>query len=239
MSHPNRSADSGLDTASQAAFWDAKILDWESDRYGSEHPSGVLENLVRPFSQSIAYRLRTGRTLLAPQVRGARILELGCGSALLAEDLIGLGANSYVGIDFAPSAIHAAAARLAGAECAERARVQVGDVVRDELPAADIVFSLGLLDWLPDDAIDRVLSASGPARFLHIFSERRPGLAQLMHRLYVSVAYGWRSGGYVPRYLDLDRVLAVPRARALRPVRILRDPALSFGAVVTDLEPAE
>ncbi|MBT5108905.1 MAG: class I SAM-dependent methyltransferase, partial [Rhodospirillaceae bacterium] len=40
-----------------------------------------------------------------PHVKGRRIVELGCGSGLLARDLLACGALSYQGFDISPIAI--------------------------------------------------------------------------------------------------------------------------------------
>lgn len=211
-----------------AAFWNQKILRWESDRYGNTRSSGLLERVAGHFSSSLEWRLRLGLEWLKPCVQGRRVVELGCGSALLAEALLEAGAASYHGFDIAPRAIEAATVRLRDT----RAVLQSGDAVTADLSEADVVFSLGLLDWLTDAHIDQVFERSGKARFLHAFSERRASPAQWMHRLYVHLSYGYRGDGYVPRYLDPQRVLGA------RPGRVVRDRRLSFGVFVTDLEPA-
>ena len=81
---------------------------------------------------------------------GKKIVEIGCGSGFLTPDLISGGAESYIGYDIAASAL------VRAKDIADEAGI-LGEVeyVHSSLENinhidADIVFSLGLLDWLND-----------------------------------------------------------------------------------------
>ena len=86
------------------AFWNAKILGWEASRYGGASP-GLVEGLAGRASSSLRFRLDVAARLLAPHLAGRRVVELGCGSGLLAERLLTLGAASYQGYDISDAAI--------------------------------------------------------------------------------------------------------------------------------------
>ena len=74
------------------------------------------------------------------EVRGKRVLDVGCGPGLYAEELFARGAE-VVGFDESPEMV-----RLARARCGERFDVRVHDL-RDPL------------DWLPDETFDTALMA--------------------------------------------------------------------------------
>ena len=214
-------------------FWEDKLLAWEQGRYGQPgRPPGPLEWIANRSSTSLRYRLAVTPELLRPFLAGRRVVELGCGSGLLAARLIAYGAASYLGIDIAESAIrkardtHAGDARIAFA---------VGSVAELSPLPADLVISLGLFDWLDDEEIANVFAKSGSADFLHAIAERRPGLQQWLHRAYVELAYGHRTDGYRPRYLTCGHIEALAKAVVPRRLHVFRHRQLSFGALISSL----
>ena len=79
-------------------FWDKKILGWERDRYFSKN--------IFLKQNSVKYRLYIAKKLLKKFVKNKKILELGCGSGLLAKSIIKYGAKSYMGYDISGKAIN-------------------------------------------------------------------------------------------------------------------------------------
>lgn len=205
-------------------FWDQKILSWEDGRYLGQGGSGGLENVANKASSSLRSRMEMAFEILAPRVPGKRILELGCGSGLLATRLLEAGARSYAGFDFSSKAIE----RAKSLNPSNGASFDVMNV--DALPPqdVDIVFSLGLLDWLTDHQIRKVFTCAPRADFLHSFSENKNSVATLVHRAYCYLSYGYRTKGYIPRYHREHEIMDLCDARG----HIVRDPKLSFGAFV-------
>lgn len=218
------------------AFWEQKILGWEAGRYrqGQGEP-GLLNRIADWSSDSLRFRLQYAVEVLAPHVQGARVLDLGCGSGLLAEGLLAAGAASYTGVDLADNAIARATARVAEAGLSDRAHFRTGGIVAGEPYDADVVVSLGLTDWLTDAELEVMYERSGAAHFLHAFAERQASPVQWAHRAYCWSAYGWRNGGYVPRYFELADVASRIRAHHDRPVQVLRHRRLTFGTFLTSL----
>lgn len=102
----------------------------------------VQRATYRPIHDAVLRALATGP--------GARILDVGCGTGLLAQRLVGEpSVQSVVGCDFSSGMLAHAAARLGGAAKAALVR---GDAAR--LPFADGVFdaviSTEAFHWFPD-----------------------------------------------------------------------------------------
>lgn len=212
------------------SFWENKILSWERDRYGNSEPATLLESFASSASSSLRRRMELARELLVQQVPGKKVLELGCGSGTLSESLIRAGAKSYTGIDIAESAVENAR-RIAGEKgLSDVVSFDVGEIGKLGLFDIDIVFSLGLSDWLTDIEIWKLFSNFRDAEFLHSFSEKRLSPQQLIHRLYCYVAYGYKTKGYVPRYFSVDQIAEVVREKALY---ALRDPGMGFCIFLT------
>jgi SAM-dependent methyltransferase len=214
-------------------FWETKLLAWEQGRYGDpDRPHGFLEWIANRSSLSLRFRVAITPELLRPYLAGKRVVELGCGSGIIAGKLIEFGSASYLGIDIADSAIKTARSR-----CGDDARVrfQASSVADMQPVSADLVISLGLFDWLTDDEIADVFRKAGSADFLHAIAERRPGIQQWLHRSYVELAYGYRTNQYRPRYFTCDHIKALADAGIPRPLYVYRNWRLSFGALVSSL----
>jgi SAM-dependent methyltransferase len=214
-------------------FWEAKLLGWEQGRYGRpEGRLGFLEWIANRSSSSLRFRVSVAPELLKPFLANKAVVELGCGSGLIARKFLDYGASSYLGIDIAESAIEKARSRHGNDP---RIQFQVGSVSALPPLSTDLVVSLGLFDWLNDEEMAVVFRQSREADFLHAIAERRPGAQQWLHRCYVQLAYGYRTDQYRPRYLTCEHVKRLSAAGACRPLYVYRNWRLSFGALLSSL----
>jgi len=76
--------------------------------------------------------------------RGARVVELGCGTGEFAAYVMGR-VSSYLGLDFSSQAIEGARKRLPGI------RFRVADLRKDWIPDRDTYVTLEVLEHLDDD----------------------------------------------------------------------------------------
>jgi SAM-dependent methyltransferase len=220
------------------AFWDAKILAWETGRYEKRNSSsGLLERIADRAGTSLRYRRALATKILSQYVQGRHVVEFGCGSGRLANDLIAAGAASYLGVDIAETAVREARRKSETSPDRDRINFEIGTVSYPVPEKTDLVFSLGLLDWLDDEEIDELLSkqVSHGGAFLHAFSEKRFSVKQVIHRLYVHFAYGHRTSGYVPRYYESADLLARIRPFTSSEINVIRDSRMDFGAFATTL----
>jgi SAM-dependent methyltransferase len=226
--------DDGQDMAiDPKEFWEGKLLGWEQGRYGSpDRPLGFLEWIANRSSSSLRFRVSIVPELLKPFLLNKAVVELGCGSGIIAGKFLEYGASSYLGIDIAESAVEKARSRH-GHDA--RMQFQVGNVADLSSLSADLIVSLGLFDWLTDEEIAAVFRLSGKADFLHAIAERRAGIQQWLHRSYVQHAYGYRTDRYRPRYFTCDQVKSLAATGSCRPFYIYRNWRLSFGALVSSL----
>src|SRR5262249_12753916 len=105
-------------------FWGRKLLAWGQGRYcGPDRPRDLLEWIANRSSMSLRFRVAITPELLRPYLANKRVVELGCGSGMMAGKLIEYGAASYLGIDIAESAVEAARARF---RCNPNVRVLAG-----------------------------------------------------------------------------------------------------------------
>lgn len=106
----------------------------------------------------------------------------------------------------------------------------VGDILQSEYPSFDIAVALGVLDWLSKDDIDLLFKKVYPHNFLFSISEKVPSLTRILHSLYVQIAYGWKTDGYVPQYYVMDEILEIARGNGYKNIQVFRDKRLRFGA---------
>ena len=205
----------------EKAFWNQKILAWERNKY--------TKSKIFDVNSSVKYRLRLAASLLHQTGEGKNLLELGCGSGHLWDQINTLNLSSYTGVDFSEAAIAAFQKKVQGFK-----KFKVSLLCSDcvgKTPPADMVISLGLLDWLPLEKIKTLSETHKNSWYLHSFSEKRLSLPQMAHSFYVFVNYGYKTGPYSPRYRRADDLLSIFGSKA----KIHRDSRLSFGAFIHHL----
>lgn len=201
-------------------FWDDKIEGWDRARYTRANP--------------ILFRAQLAARLLAPHCAGKIVADLGCGCGRLLGELQQSGAARRIGVDFSARALELARRRDSSPDLELRQL----DLTRDPLPKADLYAGLGLLDWLKPTEVQCLLQSLQGRPFLFSFSERVFHPLRWLHQLYVFLAYGWRTGGYVPHYWAASQVLGWAHQAGYREVHCLRHPCLSFGAFLSTLPEA-
>ena len=213
-------------------FWDKKILHWETEKYSDKRTMFFAFDI----NSSLKSRMSLARAILKQIAPGKTILELGCGSGLLAESCISFGAEKYIGLDISSVAIQSAEQKLQTSAAKPKIKFIIGSASKMSLPQADICFSLGLLDWLNLEEIQQLQKNTKCNFYFHTFSEKkRFSVSQFMHRIYVFLKYGYRSRGYVPKYHKADELKTSLKSEKFSPPRFLRRPELSFGCVAYHL----
>lgn len=180
------------------AFWDRKIIEWDNERY--------LKHFLPMMTGSVNNRMLIAFHLLKKFSRDKIVVEAGCGTARLMPLLLESGARKYIGIDFSDCAIEAAKERAKAQGLLSRVDLICEDITNLKTIKADLLFSLGLLDWLTDDEIGSLLKNIETRFYLHSFSEKRMNVQQFAHRLYVYFKYGYMNNKYIPRYYSRDHV---------------------------------
>ena len=208
---------------SRSKFWDNKILGWEKDRY-------ILNN-KKNLLNSVQERLKITETIIKKFISNKNVLEIGCGSGLLAEKIINSGAKSYTGYDFAASAILKAKER-----CKDKKNIffydkSIMDI--EEKNDYDFVFSLGLIDWLNRSEINHLAKVSNEKDWLHSFSEKRLSFVQIVHKIYVILFYGYKNGMYIPRY---DKKSDIKKFFYNDNIYFFSHKKLSFGVLATSFK---
>lgn len=208
-------------------FWNQKILSWEKDKYQER-------SKLWDFNSSVRHRLYLANIVIQQMADKMSLLELGCGSGKLWDKLCSSNLKSYKGVDFSDVAIQAFKKKIKGMSLKNRAAIKTSILCEDLTKhsySADIVVSLGLLDWLSIDQIAQIAGNYGAKWYLHSFSEKRLSLSQMIHALYVFISYGHRAKSYVPQYYRADELLSIFGVHA----KVYRDPKLSFGAFIYHL----
>ena len=217
-------------------FWEKKILNWENARYKKKfNEHNFFEKFVNSTNQTLLFRLKIALEHLKPHLKNKKIIEIGCGSGLLAEDIISSGAESYTGYDFSEKAIVKGNSMAKEKKIDDKVKFFAKSVNDLEILNADIVFSLGLTDWLNDEEIERLFYISQKAENLHSISERKNSLGQILHRLYVFLSYGRKSDGYSPRYLDAKSTSELIYKATNKKVEKYSHKKMSFGLLLSTI----
>jgi ubiquinone/menaquinone biosynthesis C-methylase UbiE len=124
---------------------------------------------VRGREQQFSFRSQ--KRIVMDMLAGTkgRLLEVGCGPAVMTPDLLAMGCEVQ-GIDMSQEMLRRAEQRMAGHPLEKRCRFALGDVERLQFPSGtfDAVVCMGVLEYLPRygralDEICRVLAPGGVA----------------------------------------------------------------------------
>ena len=110
--------------------------------------NAVVNRLFR--GRTFARRMRMLEDLFARlRLEGKSVLDLGCGSGQVSLLAAAMGARVH-GIDIAPAMLALAREAALRAGLADRTRFTPGDVSRDDIPAADVVLLVGVVEYYRD-----------------------------------------------------------------------------------------
>lgn len=125
-----------------------------------------------------------------PDLRGRRVLDLGCGSGRYLVEALERGADHVVGVDFAPEMLELAAALIDRQGGSMRTDLVCEDITRfDPQQRFDLVIANGLFDYLaPAEPVIQSAAAWCRGVFVASFPDKRAFRA-LPRRLY------WRRRG--------------------------------------------
>lgn len=220
------------------SFWENKILQWEDSRYNYlSKKQSPIEKFAGLLSHSLRFRMDIAKKLIIPHIKDKRIVELGCGSGILAEDFIQAGAEEYIGFDIAESAIQSARKKFVSSRYASKIKFERSDILSDlKSLETDLVISLGLFDWFMKNEIEILFSKTRGIDFLHSISEKRMwSLQQIIHRFYVYISYGYKTRSYTPKYYNIEEIIKIAEPYFQKSINIYRNKMLSFGVFLTTL----
>jgi SAM-dependent methyltransferase len=112
----------------------------------------ALYNEDRFFQRAVRPGLSRRRELAVEVVREhgrPSVLDIGCGSGRVAEEVLAAGAASYVGVDFSGPMLELARQRLSRFE--DKVQLVEGDYLTAPLEGSfDVVLALGFFDYIPN-----------------------------------------------------------------------------------------
>lgn len=176
----------------QRSYWEKKILAWEQSAYANTAPSGqpMLERLATPWRKILKHRLTTAERLVADQVAGKVVADVGCGSGIFLRALLKYRPKYCIGIDIAQSAINAARQEAQRLGVDGQIKFVRADGRREfaALAQADLVTGIGLLDYF--NAEETVALFKHLQQKQWLFSVLPPSWSPraVLHRVYLKLA---------------------------------------------------
>jgi SAM-dependent methyltransferase len=141
-------------------YWENKILGWENARYSAW-------TAFSPLAWSVRSRLHhAADTLHARCPKEWKILDLGCGSGVLAQHLEGFA--HYTGIDIAANAIDRANKQFSARHGFQ---FYLRDIRSGDFPVCDVAVFLGVTDWLSPTEIKNVVARLKTKKLLFSFTD--------------------------------------------------------------------
>jgi ubiquinone/menaquinone biosynthesis C-methylase UbiE len=131
-----------------------------ASRAAKKHVEALFDSLALEYARERErqFSFIAQKRLVIDLLAGAqgRLLEVGCGPAVMAPDLLAMGFELH-GIDVSAEMIRRAELRIAGHPLVKRCRFAIGDVESLDFPDAvfDAVLAMGVLEYL--EGYDRAL----------------------------------------------------------------------------------
>lgn len=202
-------------------YFDRTAVDAWS-RLTSNAPVGRIRATVRAGRDQMRQVLLSW---LSQDLRGARVLDAGCGTGLLACEAARRGA-SVVAVDLSPTLIGLACERIPADLGSGNVRFLVGDMLDPGLGRFDYVVAMdSLIHYVTDDAVRAVagLAARSERSVLFTFAPRTPALAT-MHAVGRLFPRGDRAPAIEPVQVERmhDRLAAATGLEAWRGARCER-----------------
>lgn len=180
----------------QSDYWNKKLIRWEQNVYeNNTRNQNMLEKIANRFRGILKLRLETAEQLLEPHIKDKIVIDVGCGTGLLAFKLASKGAKKAIGIDISENAVALAkekSKRLGlDAKC-EFINLDVRDPAA-KIPVHDLIVGIGLIDYLSKQDLEILFSKIKGSKFLFSFPENKITLRELIHRVYLKLS---RCPGY-------------------------------------------
>lgn len=207
-------------------FWNKKILKWEDEKYSNR-------GFIFDVNSSVKYRMFLAKNILSKIAKNKTIMEIGCGSGMLINNLDRLGVKKYIGIDISNEAIKKAKLNVANLKNIEVTFLR-SDINEIRPQKVDVCFSLGLLDWISIQEINKINKTIDANIFFHSFSEKRFSFYQMVHSAYVFTKYGYKTNGYKPFYYKSKDIYSCFKNGSSN-ISFYRNKKLSFGTLVHNL----
>ncbi len=153
------------------------------------------------------------------------LLDIGCGSGLLAQAILNDPRRKYRGVDISRVAIEAARERFEW--CSDRVQFECADALGVSRTGADLAVFLGLLDWLTAAESREFFLRRREERLLFSFTEST-GFFSRVYSCYRSAT----DSDYRPRSLDEATVVGWLDLAGYRPVELFRSPLLGPACLV-------
>ena len=161
--------------------------------------------------------------LTREDIRGKRVLELGCGNASLMVHVLRWSPAALDGVDLGDS-VESARANLAASGAAGQWRVLKGDLTKFESDGYDVTYSIGVLHHLKEPRVgfDAVVRNARPGGRFHCWVYAREGngivvwvvdpLRHVASRLpWWLTKYGLATPLVIPYYVYAKALAALPR----------------------------
>ena len=214
-------------------YWKATAKSWNQQYYGDKkRERSLLSRLTRNPPETVHFRQRVILDHLEQHIQGKRVVEFGCGTGLLSQEIIQRGARSYHGYDLAQSVIDIALENIETSSFGDRITFSCVDLESITSLNADFVLSAGLTTWITLEQINHMFAISRELDFLHAISEPRLSLRYMLRALHQSMT---PTESYQGKLKKVSNVTEIAKKHGWENFHVFRHRKLSSVACLSSL----
>jgi len=177
-------------TKNQKDYWEHHITNWEKSAYEGSRAGSLIEKVAFYFRGHIVYRKNACKGVVLPLVKGKNVLEIGCGSGTLLIEMAREGApKKLIGWEISSEATRAGNAAIEKEGLQKSCRIECKDIDQSlaEIPAFEIVYGLGILEYLEKKTVRELFKNLKDASFFFQYHRRYLSLKNLLHLVYRTI----------------------------------------------------
>lgn len=177
-------------TKSQKEYWEHHITNWEKSAYEGSRTGSFIEKVASYFRGHIVYRKNACKRVVLPYTKGKTALEIGCGSGTLLIEMAREGSpKKLIGWEISSEATRAGNEAIEKEGLQKVCRIECKDIDQSlaEISAYEIVYGLGILEYLEKNTVRELFKNLKDASFFFQYHRSYFSLKNILHVIYRTI----------------------------------------------------
>lgn len=177
-------------TKSQKEYWEHHITNWEKSAYEGSRSGSFIEKVASYFRGHIVYRKNACKRVVLQHIKDKTALEIGCGSGTLLIEMAREGSpKKLIGWEISQEATQMGNNAILKEGLQKVCRIECKDIDQSlaETPAYEIVYGLGILEYLEKKTVRELFKNLKVSSFFFQYHRRYLSIKNILHVIYRTI----------------------------------------------------